>query len=254
MTHTNAAGVQYHVKTTDDKVNGVARIVIEERYNTGKKEWDARRQELDNGRDINREEITLSGSERTDEIRDVGGKTDDWWSVKSHFTNNTKDRIDTVFDAGVTADEKSRTDTLDTSGATWTWKRESFARDDFTRTVFRYTKLDSGESLLESLDPLGLEDYSSIIVHVGKNEHAYKATTLYDAGTYKDERWEDTWTQTGPNAWVHAQSRYKKGDTNPYMAGVDADDGYRVPFADPFATKIAAPVPIVTLKPFDLHL
>ena len=99
ITQTNAGGVAYYVKTTDDKVNNLTRVVIEERYNTGKKLWDARLQELKNGRDINREEITLSASERTEEIRDVGGKTDDWWSVKGHFENGKKDRIDTVFDA-----------------------------------------------------------------------------------------------------------------------------------------------------------
>ncbi len=228
--------------------------MIEERYNTGKKLWDARLQELKNGRDVNREEITLSGSERTEEIRDVGGKTDDWWSVKDHFENGKKDRIDTVFDALVKGDERSRTDVLDTNGATWTWKRASFAGDDFKNKVFAYTRYDSGESLLESLDPLDQEDWESIIVHVGKDDHSYAATTLYDAGQYAGERWEDTWTKTKSGDWVHGQSRYKKGDTNPYMSGTDDDDGYRVPFTDPFLTKITAPVPVATLKPFELHL
>ncbi|MET0426887.1 MAG: hypothetical protein ABW026_00170, partial [Microvirga sp.] len=254
LTSTNAGGVDYYVKTTDDTVNNVARVVIAERYNTGKKLWDARLQELKNGRDVNREEITLSGSERTEEIRDVGGKTDDWWSVKDHFTNGTRDRIDTVFDASAKGDETSRTDVLDTQGASWLWKRESFAEDDFKKKLFAYTQYDNGESLLESLDPLGKEDWDSILVHVGKDDHSYAATTHYDAGTYAGERWEDTWTKDKSGVWSHGQSRYKEGDTNPYLSGTDGDTGYRVPVADPFATKITAPLPIPTLKPFELHL
>jgi hypothetical protein len=38
------------------------------------------------------------------------------------------------------------------------------------------------------------------------------------------------------------------------MSGTDADDGYRVPYTDPFLIKITAPIPVATLKLFELHL
>lgn len=204
---------------------------------------------------LHEEWIDKAQTEKIDETWDVGND-ENWDSYKNYYGGkdlNKLDRIDTVFDASFTDDVHSRIDELDTGSENWLWQRTNYAETNFTKEIYQYIKYDNGQSYTESLDPLGLYDYSKIDVYIGADDHSYTATSWYDHGDFANLRFEDTWTKLPSGQWLHHQERYKPGDSTPYISSNNFDsDGYRPPVDNPFSAKsiMVVPLGLIALDPF----